>query len=140
MLDKLENNNDAGLLFLGKCLIDSHGIDGHTTLSSKTTRSFLDGCFPNFFLPWLIKKSFFLMTEGFDENIPTGVEFDIALKMEEVAQAVKIENSLYEQAIEPQSNIITSSINASVNRALERRSIPLDAKMVSGKLIYTIRA
>lgn len=79
-------------------------------------------------LPIMWKRGCFYLTEGFNEHISNYVEYDIALKLEEICVVRRVNFVLYKhKAHLYKNNEEWNALNEVINNALKRRGIKLSA-------------
>lgn len=80
-------------------------------------------------LPMMWKRGYFYLTEGFNEYISCYLEYDIALKLEEICAVMRVNSVLYKHKahIYKNNNEEWNALDEVINIALKRRGIKLSA-------------
>ncbi len=92
-------------------------------------------------LPMMWKRGYFYLTEGFNEDISSYLEYDIALKLEELRGVIKLDTIVYISCSKPETDISmrNSDLVIILNSALKRRGVKLMPALYEDDLVFTNR-
>lgn len=92
-------------------------------------------------LPMMWKRGYFYLTEGFNQNITSYIEYDIALKLEELRGVKRLDDIVYISRSKAETDITISKIDlvSILNSAVKRRGVKLSPAIYGGDVEFTNR-
>ena len=92
-------------------------------------------------LPMMWKRGYFYLTEGFNQDVSSYLEYDVALKLEELRGVNKLDTIVYISCSKPETDISTrnSDLVIILNSALKRRGVKLTPALYEDDLVFTNR-
>lgn len=90
-------------------------------------------------LPMMWKRGYFFLTEGFNQDTTSYVEYDIALKLEELCGVNRLDDIIYISSSKPESDIRVRNIDlvSILNSAIKRRGTKLSPIIYGDDIEFT---